>query len=325
MKLRGPKYGNDIDRWRKILLAWIRLQAKAITDSEVVSAVILGLNESPKLQNGELVVDVVLDLEEDLLYPTAEAGDEARKFIFKDGSRAIPGLEAIMNAMRDRFSPAEDVRLFSAYSEFESMEKHKDETMKDFINRFERMNKKLQRDNLDIPELLLGYRLLKSARLGSNEVIARVGASKGNLTLQTMKDVLMSMDNDAFSIESKSSKNVIPKVKLVKEEPTELLYQFADSCCDLSDEDLNSDEEQSDRRKSMIFYQLKPSQRRNPQKPFRGRYEPRKEPGSDKMKNVKDSNGQISRCRICESIMHWASNCPHKDTGQSTSSKTVIL
>ena len=57
-----------------------------------------------------------------------------------------------------------------------------------------------------------------------------------------MKDVFMSMDNDVALIESKNSKNFIPKVKLVKEEPTELLYQFADSCCDLSDEeDMNQD------------------------------------------------------------------------------------
>ena len=178
MKLKGPKYTNDIDRWRKILLAWIRLQEIAITDSEIVSAVILGLNESPKLKNGELAVDIVLDLEEDILYPTGEAAVDARKFTFKDGARAILGLESILNAMKGRFSPAEDVRLFAAYSEFESMEKQKDETMKDFINRFERMNKKLQRDNLEIPELLLGYRLMKSAKLGNNEVIARV---KGTL------------------------------------------------------------------------------------------------------------------------------------------------
>ena len=121
MKLKGPKYANDIGRW-------IRLQEIAIADSEIVSDVILGLNEYPKLKNGELAVDIVLDLEEDILYPTGEAAVDARKFTFKDGARAIPGLESILNAMKGRFSPA--------------------------------------------------------------KVIARVGASKGNLTLQNMKDVL---------------------------------------------------------------------------------------------------------------------------------------
>ena len=326
MKLKGPKYSNDYDRWRKILLAWIRLQEKAITDSEVVSAVILGLNESPKLKNGELVVDVVLDLEEAILYPTEDVSDDARVFTLKDGSRAIPGLQAIMNAMKDRFSPAEDVRLFAAYSEFESMEKNKDETMKDFINRFERMNKKLKRDNLEIPELLLGYRLMKSAKLGNNEVIARVGASKGNLTLQTMKDVLMSMDNNVALLESKSSKHVIPKIKLIKEEPAEVLHQFVH--CSQSDSSLNgSDTDQSDEDRSdnLVFYQMKPSKQKKYQKFYKRRHEARNDRGNNKKLNVKDQQGQVSRCKICESVMHWARNCPHKENEPSTSSATVIL
>ena len=68
-RLRGPRWDSNYERWRKILLSWLRLQDKDKTNDEIVAAVILGLNESSTLPTGDSVIDIILGLGEEELYP----------------------------------------------------------------------------------------------------------------------------------------------------------------------------------------------------------------------------------------------------------------
>ena len=106
-KLRGPRWDANFERWKKILCSWLRVQDKSQSDSEFVAAVILGLSDSSKLKSGENVADIILDLDDNELYPTtrnySEELDNLEKFQLKDGQRSIPGLTAIIQTYAKRY------------------------------------------------------------------------------------------------------------------------------------------------------------------------------------------------------------------------------
>jgi hypothetical protein len=74
--LKGaPKWNNSFDRWKKLLLIWLRSIESTVNNSDIVSAVVLGLSDSSiDRDSGENVLDFVLDLEERELYP--DDGDD---------------------------------------------------------------------------------------------------------------------------------------------------------------------------------------------------------------------------------------------------------
>ena len=58
----------------------------------------------------------------------------------------------------------------------------------------------------------------------------------------------------------------------------------------------------------------------------RGNYRPRKRGGNDQkgIRNPKDAEGNVTRCRICESKYHWVENCPVQADHLRTPAKTDI-
>lgn len=66
-KLKAPKWTGDYERYKKMLLIWLRTIEDNSTDNDIVSAVILGLDKA----TGEAsrACELVLDIEEDTLYP----------------------------------------------------------------------------------------------------------------------------------------------------------------------------------------------------------------------------------------------------------------
>ena len=58
----------------------------------------------------------------------------------------------------------------------------------------------------------------------------------------------------------------------------------------------------------------------------KGNYRPRKRGGNDQkgIINPKDAEGNITRCRICESKYHWIENCPVQADQSRTPAKTDI-
>ena len=244
-KLKGPRWDSDFDRWKKILLSWLRLQEKTTSNNEIIAAIILGLNESPKLKNGDSVVDVILELDEDELYPEdipplenkgAETSDTEvkqeekpetaaksleKKFQLKDDSRPIPGLSKILETLKSKYSENEEVQLFHWYEKFECLVKNPNESMRDFIIKFEHLYKKLEKKDMKLPDVMLAYRLMKSANLGKDEMLAKVGV--GNMSYERMKGTLLSMNDGIVQIGSNNK--VTPKIRLVKDEPMEILFQ----------------------------------------------------------------------------------------------------
>ena len=329
-KMRGPKWDSDFERWKKILLSWLRLQEKEKSNSEIVAAIILGLSESTRLKNGESVVDVILELEDSELYP--EDDNSEVLFQLKDTARPIKGLSNIINTLQTKYGEREDIKMFKFYEEFESLVKNKNETMKDFIIKFETLYKKLERSGMKLPDLMLAYRLMKSANLGKDEIFAKVGVGAETMTFSKMKNTLLNISD--CIVQTSSHMTVSPKIKLIKEEPTEILYQDHEPCgeydADAEGYENNQDSYEDDEEIDETYYQFqnRPN-RRNNFYGYRGRgnnfrynrggrggnfQRPSPSNVNNKSKlNRQDPSGKITSCTICCSIFHWAPECPHKN------------
>ena len=368
-KLRGPKWDQNYERYKKILISWLRLQEKSHSDSEFVAAVIMGLSESMKLPTGDNIVDIILEMDEEELYPSTRLSEEElttmEQFQLKDAKRHIPGLYAITETLRAKYAENEDVLLFNAYDEFDTLKKDHGQSMKDYILQFEKLYKKLERKETKLPDIMLAYKLMKGASLGKDEMIAKVGMGVDKMTFAKMKSILLSM-NDGV-IQTGNNSKVVPKIKLVKEEPT-VLYQeeyfsseeqenypnnnYSDSPYEEEFEEVFNEGDNCEQ----IFYQNRPFKRgrmgngsyqnrgngsyqnrgngsyqnrgnfrrhnNTSTYPQFGKHDDRRpdvssrpdissRPGNSRMVN------SPSTCKICRSIYHWASQCPHKNESRS--------
>ena len=190
-KFKAPKWDGDFERWSKLLTSYLRLLERTVTNGEIVAAIIVALSEPNALPNGDKIVDIILELDDCELYPEQDTplleGETSGNltngtFHLRDELRKSDGVANIYKTLQDKFGEKEEVKLFSWYEEFESLKKGNDESMNDFIIRFERLYKKLERNEVKLPEIIQAYRLLKSANVGSNEKLVRMGVGSENLT-----------------------------------------------------------------------------------------------------------------------------------------------
>ncbi len=215
--------------------------------------------------------------------------------------------------------------------------------MKDYIIKFERLYKKLERKGMKLPDIMLAYRIMKSANLGKDETLVKVTVGSDTMTYIKMKSTLLSISDGI--VQTSRYVNVSPKIKLVKEEPAEVLYQEG-HLNDYGLYDDNSDDYEDDFSEELgvdeTYYQ---HQSRLPRRTFtppgtsyrgrknqmnsrgsyharRGRYAQPSGSNSHGKLNRQDSSGKVTGCKICCSIYHWAVECPHKGERQQTNSNS---
>ena len=327
----------------------MRLQDKSQSDSEFVAAVILGLSDSSKLKSGENVVDIILDLDDNELYPTtrnsSEELDNLEKFQLKDGQRSIPGLTAIIQALKAKYAERDDVVLFNSYDEFDTLKKETGQEMKDYILKFERLYKKLERGDIKLPDIMLAYKLMKGADLGKDEVIAKVSMGCDKMSFERMKSILLSM-NDGI-VQTGSNSKIVPRIKFVKEEPAEIHYQDKYNTPDIEnnnleksseqhtfEEDLEVEEYYDEDELQSVYYQNKPYRGRMGNSSHQSRSNFRRDPipnfqpagnygnrGNVRINRPMRNTNTPSSCRICCSIYHWANDCPHKNENRQQQMK----
>lgn len=322
---KGPKWDGDFERWSKLLTSWLRLSDKDVTNGEIVAAIIVGLSESPRLKNGDNVVDIILELEDTELYPeqdTPKLEGEKQTDLkngvvqMKDELRKSDGLANIYRTLQAKYGEREETKLFSWYEEFESLKKTKEESMNDFVIRFERLYKKLERNDVKLPDLIQAFRLLKSADLGRSEMMVKMGVGPEKMTYQKMKSCLLAYADGV--VQTNEHQKIMPKIKLIKEEPQEVLYQEEQSDSEYNDEDkgdfeFHDYEEDSEHNNMDELY----FQRRTPYNNTRQYNQGQrfKRPSNNSQNrgqyNRRTESGKTSTCRICQSVMHWAKDCQH--------------
>ena len=199
--------------------------------------------------------------------------------------------------------------------------------MNDFIIRFERIYKKLERNEVKLPEMIQAYRLLKSANIGTNEKLVRMGVGTEQMTYNKMKAALLTFADGI--IQTSENQRITPKIKLVKEEPQEILYQNEENDQEYScnEEERHFEcydyENESDQDGEDVFFQSRfnnksfsKGQRNQRPARFTNNYQQRKG-----QLNRRTDSGLPSRCSICQSVLHWARDCQHNKDKNAQSYK----
>ena len=196
------------------------------------------------------------------------------------------GVALIIEKLDSLFLKDKTQSAFEAYDTFEKFRRPSDLSMSDYIIQFERLKSKTESYKIVLPTEVLAYRLLKSANLSEqHEQLARATISE--LTYDVMKGQLKKIFADC------EKSNKVSNLETVKSEPqytsqNDVFYGNNRSYRNKFSKNANTSGEQ--KKYNPKGWSVKQKTGRNPMK----------------------KNGDISRCDKCNSINHWASNCPDK-------------
>ena len=203
------------------------------------------------------------------------------------------GLERIKRKLDDHYEKDKVQRAFINLENFEKYKRSPDISISEFVSKFEQLNNKVKEDGMKYPDGVLGYKLLAQCNLSEGERNL-IKATMTDLTYDNMKKALLSVFSD------------ITKKPNIKTESTIKVEET------FYNEKSNTSES---------FYSNKGNYRgRNNRGRYnRGRVNTRgrsfnsmtnRGRGGGRKLNPSDESGEPSKCAICNSIYHWARECP---------------
>ena len=256
------------------------------------------------------------------LFPTLEGkARESDMELAVDDLNSDNGVKNITACLDRLYLKDKTQTAYEAYDSFERFRRPDDLTISDCINEFERLLNKIKRYGSDMSTDILGYRLLRSANLSEqHQQLAR--ATITELKYDTMKTQLEKIFGGN------------PDCSVKVETVNECTYE----------EQQSSDAYYTDKRPSAYrpnFYNSFRARRGqqshghfsrgNGASTFMGNRNARgrsfrvhaSQPKFGKVgKNPVDSRRNITRCGICDSLNHWAANCPY-NTGDEKAVKAT--
>ena len=213
------------------------------------------------------------------------------------------GIQLILERLDALFLEDTMQTAYLAYQTFENFKRPSQMLMKDYLVKFEQLYTKIKDHQMILPDGVLAYRVLNSANLTTDQM---------TLCRATMTDLKYS--------------------EMVKQLRGLLRIQ---SCLGMLTIHLQFNlqrnqfffQEQNDETSSVYHGSSRGGRgwyRGNGNR--KGNYRPRKRGGNDQkgIINPKDAEGNITRCRICESKYHWIENCPVQADQSRTPAKTDI-
>ncbi|CAG2240934.1 unnamed protein product [Mytilus edulis] len=187
------------------------------------------------------------------------------------------GVDKLITELDKLFEKDKIDQAYAAYTVFDKFHRIDDVSMSDYIIEFEQRYNKCKKYEMVLPDAILAFKLLDNAGLSqSNRQLALTACS--DLKFDTMKSAL----NRIFASKSQNFPGEQDSVVTVKEESAFV---------------------------SDGYYQRGRSSRRN----FpRNRADRSTNSSRLKTKMNPVFNGNVSRCKICDSKFHWVKDCPHK-------------
>ena len=198
---------------------------------------------------------------------------------------------------------------------FETLKRKDNATVKEYIAEFDKCVAQLKTHKIEYPKDVKGYKLLKGANVPAQEE-KMIRAACTDIDYDLVYDKLKQIYGDERPTGDRFN---------LKAEPT--FIAESQTYEERSDEDDDTDDADvmytSARRRNG---RDKPSSRYNPSGGFQSKRQPsnsssgnwRDRQEAPKGKNPLSKNGNQTRCRICQSINHWESKCPDKDSADTT-------
>ena len=275
-----------------------------------------------------MVTDIPVDKQAAAIYLSLEGkARECCKSIKVDELKGSNGKEKLMNKLQELYAVDNEQRIYQAYEEFENYARPTTSTMTDFLNEWERRYNQLKARDIELPDAVLAYRLLKSANL-SSEKQALVRATVSKLTLENMKKQIKAIfDSSAIS-------DLSEQASAIKLEQNAMYTQSMENDCEEVFYNRNKFIRgrggfRGSRGRGNYTYQG------GSRGYFAGQHTERAAASGDtgsgdtsrtRRTNPPTRSGLPSRCVVCESIYHWAKDCPHnKKVNQTMFTKDIDI
>ena len=217
------------------------------------------------------------------------------------------GVNILINKLKSLFAKDSNQAAYLAYDKFETFKRPVDMNIVDFINEFERLYNNIKKYDMELPTGVLAYRLLKSADISEDkQQLAR--ATLPEFSYECMKRQLKAIYDNLSSQEISSTP--------VKVEPAYEARGYNRS---------GKDGYYSRGQGSNSFYGGRGRARFN-----RGGSQQntdwRNQPSEFRKQNpINNFSGKISRCAVCQSIYHWAKDCPHNESNKNQENKVTLF
>ena len=297
---KAPKLGDSYALFKKEVRLWEN--TTSIEVKKRAGTIVFTLPDKVKEQALEIPLEHLQDGK------TVTVGTEERKY---------SGVDCLLEVLDELYLENAAKEKFKCYDRFRNLKRKENQDVRDFILEFDKALKQLAEHEIQLPEPVKAYELLRGCNVDKYKYSVAV-AIVGKLTYDNMKTTVRNITEIK---ESDSSHGV----KVVKEEQDHVQY-YADSQNGLYDQGTES--ECFDQEDVYYGYGRGRGMPRGSQS--RGRNHPRgmyKQGYSNPQKNYKGLNpigrdGKQLTCRICQSINHFAKDCPDKK--KTTSSAYLV-
>ena len=231
------------------------------------------------------------------------------------------GVELIVKALDGHYSKDKVQRAYMALENFERFRRSSNMEMNEYVTQFEHLNTKIKEHDMALPDGILAYKLLHHANLGEMQ-ISLIKATMKELTYKEIKSKMVTIHQD---ITNNSTIKTEPSIKVegtyYASNENETYYTNRGRARGRGFRGRNGNRGQGSFRgdyKSMN------------QSTGRGQYNSQyKQRGQNwqgnsgrnraRSLNPPDESGETSRCAICQSIFHWARECPDAYENQNNS------
>lgn len=206
-----------------------------------------------------------------------------------DKIKGKDGVDLILKRLDELFLEDTTQTAYLSYQNFETFKRPEAMNMKDYLVKFEQLYNKIKDHQMVLPDGVLAYRVLNSANL-SNEQMTLCRATMTDLKYEEMVKQLKRLFADAITSAPVGAQYT---QGATKEEPV----FFTDN-----DTDTNP-VYYGDSRRRMGY--------RSNRGRGRGNFSQQRRGGSDHkgIMNPVDRDGNVTRCRLCDSKFHWHQDC----------------
>ena len=241
---------------------------------------------------------------------------------------------AITKRLDRIYKKDEKLEIYMALENFETFKRPENMKIADYLNKFEQLYNKRKSYGTQMSENILAYRLLKSANLP--ELYEQmVKGTTTDLNCNLMKDQLKKMFGETLPS--------IEKYSIKAEDTFHTQHASRNHYEELYESDFSDNEEcqqqvtyltsypkrylnrpAQSRQQEQCRYPTNNTQRRPQQYSYK-RSSKQQFTHQGKGKNSRDKDGTITRYSICESINHWAPNCPDNQNQNNTYYNKIVL
>ena len=204
------------------------------------------------------------------------------------------GADTLLEHLDKMFKNDDCVTAYELYEKFVSYQRQAELSVKEYCEEFQRRYYKVISSGSQISDHVLAHKLLKSANLSDRETLlmkATIGTMTYNNMLAQLKKVFNSGPAQMAAMKIKEEPDI---------EQSETFYG-------------GSQRGSYGRRDYWSRgYDRISRQGQSVRKSENFRSDQQQTPKKRKGKNPLDNNGNISRCRICDSINHWEKKCPDR-------------